>query len=86
MTDPIAPERYSLLFDMSMMWDEELLAKGKIRVRFYRDKPTRIGVLPRRGAGSEVRWFPRRDARPYRPRADPPARADGLSRVVGAQG
>ncbi len=50
-------ERYSLLFDMSMMWDEELLAKGKIRVRFYRDKPTRIGVLPRRGAGSEVRWF-----------------------------
>jgi carotenoid cleavage dioxygenase len=50
-------ERYTLLFDMSMMWDPDMLAKGKIRVRFYRDKPTRIGVLPRRGAGSEVRWF-----------------------------
>jgi carotenoid cleavage dioxygenase len=50
-------ERYTLLFDMSMMWDPDLLAKGKIRVRFYRDKPTRIGVLPRHGAGSEVKWF-----------------------------
>lgn len=48
---------YSLVFDMSLMWDPELLAQGKTRVRFFRDRPSRIGVIPRHGKGSEVRWF-----------------------------
>lgn len=55
--DMAITERYSLVFDMSLMWDPELLKQGKTRVRFFRDRPSRIGVLPRHGRGDEVRWF-----------------------------
>lgn len=50
-------ERHTVLFDMSMQWDADLLARGQTKVRFYRDTPSRIGVIPRFGAGSDVRWF-----------------------------
>ena len=55
--DMAITENYSLLFDMSLMWDPELLKQGKTRVRFFRDRPSRIGVLPRYGHGDQVRWF-----------------------------
>lgn len=55
--DMAITEHYSLVFDMSLMWDPELLKQGKTRVRFFRDRPSRIGVLPRYGQGSDVRWF-----------------------------
>jgi carotenoid cleavage dioxygenase len=42
---------------MSMMWDPELLKVGKTRVGFFRDRPSRIGVLPRYAPGDQVRWF-----------------------------
>jgi len=48
---------YSLLFDMSMMWDPDALARAKVRLRFFRDVPSRIGVIPRRGGNADVRWF-----------------------------
>ncbi len=50
-------DRHTLLFDMSMMWDPALLAQGQTRVRFFRDRPSRIGVLKRHAPGSEIRWF-----------------------------
>lgn len=53
---------YSILLDMSMMWDPEYLAKGRIRNGFFRDKPTRLGVIPRHGDGAGVQWF---DAEPF---------------------
>jgi carotenoid cleavage dioxygenase-like enzyme len=49
--------RFSVLFDMSMMFDPDLLAQGRTKVRFYRDLPSRIGILPRHGGGDDVRWF-----------------------------
>lgn len=55
--DMAITERFSLFLDMSMRWDPELLAQGKTRVRFFRDRPSRIGVLPRHAPGSEIRWF-----------------------------
>jgi len=55
-------EHYTLFFDMSMQWDPELLAVGKTRVTFLRDRPARIGLLPRHAAGSEIRWF---DVKPF---------------------
>lgn len=55
--DMAITERYAIFLDMSMMWDPELLAQGRTRVGFFRDKPTRFGVLPRRAPGSEIRWF-----------------------------
>jgi carotenoid cleavage dioxygenase-like enzyme len=50
-------ERYSVLLDMSMMWDPEALAAGRVRLGFFPDKPTRFGVIPRCGTDADVRWF-----------------------------
>ena len=55
--DMAITENYSLLFDMSLMWDPALLKEGKTRVRFFRDRASRIGVLPRYGNGDQIRWF-----------------------------
>ena len=50
-------EHFTIFFDMSMQWDPALLAVGKTKVKYFRDKPARIGVLPRHAPGSEIRWF-----------------------------
>ena len=50
-------ENYAILNDCPMFWEPELLAKGVHAVRFHQDLPLRLGVLPRRGAGTEIRWF-----------------------------
>jgi carotenoid cleavage dioxygenase len=50
-------ERYSILMDMSMMWDPEALATGRVRLGFFPDKPTRFGLIPRYGTDADVRWF-----------------------------
>jgi carotenoid cleavage dioxygenase-like enzyme len=55
--DTALTERYTLLFDMSMMFDPKLLAQGKTRMIFRRDEAARIGVLPRHGDGASIRWF-----------------------------
>lgn len=55
--DMAITESYSILFDMSMMWDEKLLAQGRTKVGFFRDKPTRFGIIPRFGKGDTIRWF-----------------------------
>ncbi len=55
--DMAITEHYTLFFDMSMQWDPELLKVGKTRVKYFRDRPGRIGILPRHAAGSEIRWF-----------------------------
>jgi carotenoid cleavage dioxygenase len=55
--DMAITERHTILLDMSMMWDPALLARGQTRVGFFRDKPTRFGILPRFGKGDEIRWF-----------------------------
>jgi carotenoid cleavage dioxygenase-like enzyme len=48
---------WSVLMDMSMMFDPEQLARGRTKIRFYDDKPTRFGLIPRFGTNAEVRWF-----------------------------
>jgi carotenoid cleavage dioxygenase len=48
---------WSVLFDMSLSWDPEQLAKGRTHLRFFRDVPSRIGLAPRWGSGADVRWF-----------------------------
>lgn len=49
---------YSILHDFPFFHDPALLRKHGYRVaRFYRDIPSRFGVLPRRGDNRDVRWF-----------------------------
>jgi carotenoid cleavage dioxygenase-like enzyme len=50
-------EHYAVLNDCPMFWDPDLLARDVHAVRFYRDIPTRIGVVPRRGTNADIRWF-----------------------------
>ncbi|MBF0662316.1 carotenoid oxygenase family protein [Rhodococcus sp. (in: high G+C Gram-positive bacteria)] len=50
-------ENYAILNDCPLFWIPEALAAGKYVSRFHPDIPMRLGVLPRRGGGSEIRWF-----------------------------
>lgn len=49
---------YAILHDLPFFHDPQVLRRSGFRVlTFHRDMPTRFGVIPRRGAGSSVRWF-----------------------------
>lgn len=51
-------ERYTILHDFPFFHDVEVQRLHGYRVaRFYPDIPSRFGVVPRRGATDEVRWF-----------------------------
>jgi len=50
-------ERFTVLMDLPMYFDPEKLAEGRTVVRFYRDQPSRFGLIPRRGTSTDVRWF-----------------------------
>ena len=51
-------ENFSIVHDFPLFHDPEVLKEHGYRVaRFHRDLPSRFGVLPRRGAGTDVRWF-----------------------------
>jgi len=50
-------ENYSILMDLPLFWDEELLRQGKHSVKFHRDIPSRFGVIPRFGSNQDIRWF-----------------------------
>jgi len=55
--DMAITQNYSILNDCSMFWDPEALKLGKHATRFFRDVPTRIGVIPRHGKTADLRWF-----------------------------
>ncbi len=49
--------RYSILMDLPLFWDPQLLARGVHKVTYFPDLPSRFAVLPRMGTNAEVRWF-----------------------------
>ena len=49
---------YSILHDLPLFHDVDLLHKHKKRVlKFHRDIPARFGVIPRRGTSDDLWWF-----------------------------
>ena len=50
-------ERFTVLLDLPLGYDPAALKQGKKRIGFARERPGRIGVIPRRGTADEVRWF-----------------------------
>ncbi len=50
-------ENYSILIDLPLFWDEELLKSGRHAARFHPSIPTRFAILPRYGSPTEIRWF-----------------------------
>ncbi|MDJ0959908.1 MAG: carotenoid oxygenase family protein [Acidimicrobiia bacterium] len=59
--DMAITERYSILMDLPLVVDPESAKEGRHALLFMRDTPARFGVIPRYGAGTEIRWF---DAEP----------------------
>jgi carotenoid cleavage dioxygenase-like enzyme len=49
--------RYSILMDLPLFWDPQLLARGVHKVTYFPELPSRFAVLPRMGTLAEVRWF-----------------------------
>jgi carotenoid cleavage dioxygenase len=49
--------RFTVLMDLPMYFDPDKLAQGRTVPRFYRDQPSRFGIVPRRGKSADVRWF-----------------------------
>ncbi len=55
--DMAVTERDSLLMDLPLFWDPQLLPKNIHKVTYYPDLPSRFAILPRYGSGDRVRWF-----------------------------
>ena len=55
--DMAITEHYSILMDLPLFWDPELLRRGVHKVRFFDDLPSRFAILPRHGGADQVRWF-----------------------------
>jgi carotenoid cleavage dioxygenase len=53
--------RWSILPDLPLFWDPELLPRGIHAARFHKDLPTRFALIPRYGQPDDIRWF---EARP----------------------
>ncbi len=50
-------KNYSILVDLPLFWDPELLKNGRHHARYYPDTPTRFGIIPRYGNAEDVQWF-----------------------------
>jgi len=57
MHDFAITENYTLFFDSPAVFDVMAMMKGEPGMRWEPEHGTRIGVLPRRGEASEIRWF-----------------------------
>eukprot|EP00741_Cyanophora_paradoxa_P007033 tig00001071_g6805.t1 len=57
MHDFAVTERYSLFLDFALEFRMERARRLKSPLHFDRERPARIGLLPRHAPGSEIRWF-----------------------------
>ena len=48
---------WSILNDMPMFWDVELLKRGIHASRMHAGLPARFGLIPRHGTSADIRWF-----------------------------
>jgi carotenoid cleavage dioxygenase len=55
--DMALTEHYSILMDLPLFWDPQLLARNVHKVTYYPDLPSRFAILPRYGNSVSVRWF-----------------------------
>ncbi len=55
--DMAVTEHHTILMDLPLFWDPELLRRGVHKVTFYPELPSRFGILPRHGTNADVRWF-----------------------------
>lgn len=49
--------RFSILNDMPLFWNPELLKRNLHAVEFHPDMKTRFAIIPRYGTADDIRWF-----------------------------
>lgn len=57
MHDFVITEHYAVFFDSPAVFDLHRMLKGGEPMSWQPDNGTRIGVMPRGGSGTDVRWF-----------------------------
>jgi carotenoid cleavage dioxygenase-like enzyme len=50
-------QNYSILNDLPMFWDPELLKRNIHAVRLHPELPSRFAIVPRHGTSADIRWF-----------------------------
>ena len=50
-------KNHSILVDLPLFWDPELLKENKHHACFYKDIPTRFAIIPRYGNQQDIQWF-----------------------------
>jgi len=50
-------ENYTVLNDLPLFWDPDLLDRDVHATRFFPDMPSRFGIIPRFGEPDSIRWF-----------------------------
>ena len=50
-------EHYSILNDLPVFWDAELLKRDIHAVRMHEGLPSRFAIVPRHGTPDQIRWF-----------------------------
>jgi len=48
---------YSILNDLPVFWDQELLKRNIHAVRLHEGIPSRFAIVPRHGSAQDIRWF-----------------------------
>ncbi len=57
MHDFVVTENYAVFFYSPAIFDVEAMMSGQPGIRWEPERGMRIGVIPRRGANADVRWF-----------------------------
>lgn len=57
MHDFAITERYAVFFDAPAVFDLDAMMSGEPALSWRPDNGTRIGIMPRRGTSSDIRWF-----------------------------
>jgi carotenoid cleavage dioxygenase len=55
--DMAITKNWSILNDMPLFWDEELLRRDIHAARLHKGVPTRFALIPRHGQPEDIRWF-----------------------------
>ena len=50
-------QRFSILNDLPLFWDQALLERGIHAARLHEGVPSRFAVIPRHGTTADIRWF-----------------------------
>ncbi|MEE4199442.1 carotenoid oxygenase family protein [Erythrobacter sp.] len=55
--DMAITKNFSILNDMPLFWDADLLQRDIHAARLHEGVPTRFALIPRRGRADDIRWF-----------------------------